>query len=459
MKKILLGGYSYYCLESDERLYPSIFDNNIAPILKFLYTNENYKFSLYITYNQILWLESKRPEIVKLIDILLKRKSLTLLFSSSFQALADIIQQKEILLQSEAMALKIRQVFKAKADGFFAFEGFWQSDFVPLFSKADISYSLVPINRIEKELKYPFIMSKNLQKMLIIPTSIYHNATLNRFLESKSSLDKFLTQYSKEIDSREYEIVFFNIDDFVKKGKDFSLFINSLFSVYKNCCFYTTDDISDIGKAYFLPSARYTADSFEIFDFLYSNQEQITKLARINYIEELLNLNKKKKKDFPALDTQFKKLTTSMQFIPGYYDLSTNEELYKSYLGILKELLVDIEKPPRFDMLTYSYETIKNKNNISFLDLGDATIKEIGDFRNLINLLHGGYLFKDMVAVPQGKTLKVFSKHNQFSFLDKSITQTKKKYTLIAESFCDLKLEIKKEYTFKNYKRGYQYYF
>lgn len=454
MSDLVLGGYSYKISQSG-KFYENFFDDNVVPLLKLLYENEQYKLTLSLTSAEIDWMVEKRSEAAKLLSILLKRGSVSLLSSTLYESFVPIATIKEVSDQLESMRVKIRQAFRYKASGFFVFNGVWQTELVKSLSKADITHVVVPCNINKNELSSSFLTCEHGNKMLILTSKCYNiNSIIDGYLESKydfSKLNVFLSKHIALQSREEKQVLFFNIDKFVEKQKSFFEFIKFMLDLYSKSGYkpITSEDVSCDNISY-LPSGCYYDEKF--LSRLYTDKKDFMKIARINYVENLISSKVFKKPELTNVANSISKLYSGVQFLPEYSSDETDKEIYKAYLDVVNDIADSQTQLLEFDMLTYTLNVIKDKNNLFLLDQKCASIREVGDFKTGVNLLSSARLLEDVISIKQKKDKKTYHSYNQFDVVDSKSARSSKMYHYFCSNFCDINVEIDKTITIKNSK-------
>ena len=398
MKSLVLGAYSSYPQGSDSKFFSQICDTQIAPLLKFLYQNAHYKFSLYLSAAQLEWVEKNRPEVNRLISRLVKRKTLSLLASSYYQSFLPLSNPAELVREVEYMRSEYRKLLRIKPRGFFNFSAIWSDDLISRLLKYDINYAVIPtLNHSSVLSSGPFMMPGYGRKFVVYPSCDFTEKIYDYAYE-KISYDRFQSDFEKYLSRPEAKNLcfFINIDKLLHTNSNISDIVSIIFSIMRSSGYDTiTTDDDYCFKKYYLPSSSYILDDTYIGSLLDDNIKYM-RVLRINFLRKILNERKiVKKQDKETLYQSFMKIKSSSLFFNEYSSVQSAEEIYKDFLDNLSGYTLK-----NFTCTLDDFDTVavKTKNYISFADTSDATVKEFGEFKNGVNFLEGGFLFRDLMT-------------------------------------------------------------
>ena len=110
------------------------------PLLTYLYTKQNVKFSLYFSGTIYEWIEDTYPEINMLISDLMKRGQLELLGGGYYAPAFPLIPVKDRGGQVELLNTFLRKRFGKKPRGAIMTDQHWQPNFITTLNSCDMSY-------------------------------------------------------------------------------------------------------------------------------------------------------------------------------------------------------------------------------------------------------------------------------------------------------------------------------
>ncbi len=399
MNSLILGGYSGISDANDARRLEVFADSCLAPLLQYLYKNAHFEFTLYVTSEEMLWIEANRSAIQKLIARLVKRKSLSLLISSKNHCFMPISSAQNVTDQIEQMRMQVRKHYRNRCKGYFAFGGFWSSELISKLAKADISYAVVPTfvkNRFDSG---PFFMSEHGKKFVIYPSDYAIADAVSRFAAGKIGSDDFrlaVEEYASGLDRDRCVSCFLNFDDLVDAGKDTLFCLDSIFGIFRNrgFRFFNTDDDIAFKRIGYLNSGSYYYGEDYISE-LFKGNDSFNRIAMINYISSLSVDKMIHKKDREALKSHAVLMSYGDQFVK-------NDDASGKYNEMLSELFVGINSgsiriPDMYRLESLELVVIRKKEYLAFLDTAQGCIRKIFSMRTANEICFGAPSFYDIV--------------------------------------------------------------
>lgn len=153
--------------EEFEKDYQSIYKY----LAKFLYTHQNFCFTFSFSGNQLLYLEKKRFECIKIFQQLTTRGQVEILGGGFYDPIFPLIYPIDRNGQIDKMSACLRQTIGKRPRGISIFEDCWDSSLIGNFTSCGIEYVLLEKSLIpENKLKFLPIVSSELGKSIdIIP--------------------------------------------------------------------------------------------------------------------------------------------------------------------------------------------------------------------------------------------------------------------------------------------------
>ncbi len=124
--KLIIGTYNSEPPESTADRLEKKYQNSYKPFLKVLYGFPKVRVSLHFSGLLLEWFEQKHPEIILVINEMIKRRQLELLGGGFYSPVLPLIPAKDRINQIELLTTYIRKKFGRRPRGFWLTEHIWE---------------------------------------------------------------------------------------------------------------------------------------------------------------------------------------------------------------------------------------------------------------------------------------------------------------------------------------------
>ncbi len=217
--KLSFGTYNSQPVGSTDKQLETVYKNSYRPFLKLLYAYPKIKAALHYSGILLEWFNEKHPEIISLINEMVKRRQIELIGGPFYNPILSIIPNKDRISQIEYLTTYIRKHFGKRPRGCWIPEKIWEPTLSSniknsgmeytfldeeLFRKAGIEKSKInrvyitedqgkhihvfPINReLSEDFNNPEILVESLLKKTFTEESIVYTMMING--DSSSVID------------------------------------------------------------------------------------------------------------------------------------------------------------------------------------------------------------------------------------------------------------------------------
>lgn len=168
-----------------------------APLIKFLFSHPNFKFSFSFYGSEISYFKKRRNELISICKSMLERNQIEILGGGFYNPILPLLFPVDRNGQIDMLSSEIRQSFQKRPRGASLFADSWDSSLVSSFATGGIEYVLLDSSLIpENKLKYlPLIMADFGKSIEIFPT--YSNFTPNKDTEIEDFVQNIVKNAEK----------------------------------------------------------------------------------------------------------------------------------------------------------------------------------------------------------------------------------------------------------------------
>lgn len=416
--------------------------NVLLPIIKTVYHgNGIQKVYLFITREEIKYLEEMHPEINMLIHSLVKKKALVLLTGTSHNINPIFFPQKTISSDIEIMTTELRRAFTRRPSIFFPYGSIWSPTMLVALENSGIrDVFFPPLKNINSFPKGVFRIS-NLQKSINVRHSDEKiDGYISEFLNDRVTSEKAIQNINSYLNANKSEEILIGIDiDSMDNPEKDVPFIEELLNLIKSNTqkfFENNEDIllsdeknmKEDKKDYplfFLPAGCYSDlyPNFNIHGEILSDDKNMN-VSRMLYVINILLNNDTKKiiSDRTYMNRMMCSLSSAALFFKKY----NTEEYSRKRLRDFYDILVGISTTQlmKYDFQTNEklYQIILSK--MFFILENNGTLEELGLLQTGVNLLEGGYAFKDTFIHENGQET-LYPKYQKQEFEKKTTNDIK----------------------------------
>lgn len=165
-----------------------------APLIKFLFSHPNFKFSLSFTGPEIEYFKKRHNELFTVCKTLIDRNQIEILGGGFYNPILPLLSSVDRNGQLDKLSLEIRQNFGKRPRGAVLFADIWDSSLVATLESCGFEYVLLDSNIVpeEKRKMLPLIMSDLGKKIDIYPEYS------NMIASSKVTVDDFVLNIIKD---------------------------------------------------------------------------------------------------------------------------------------------------------------------------------------------------------------------------------------------------------------------
>ncbi|HAL18486.1 MAG TPA: hypothetical protein DCO86_02530 [Spirochaetaceae bacterium] len=425
MRNLILGGYSCISDIKDASRLTAFADNCLAPLLQYLYKNAHFEFTLYISGEEMDWIDANRPAMQKLISRLIKRKSVSLLISSRNHSFMPISTSQDIADQVERMRVQTRKYYKSKCRGFFAFAGFWSPELIAKLIKSDVAYSVVPTFVKDGFPAGPFFMSEHGKRFVIYPSDFYLADKVREYCENLSDFDRLKSdteRFAARSDKDKNVSFFLDFDSIMSAGKSPFFIIDMIFNAFRDSGFRfsNTDDDISFKKMDYLCSGSYLFGN-DFLGRLFKTDDTFDKIAMISYASSLCADKMIAKKDRETLKSLSMPLSYGGQFVKGYDAPERYREVVLEFLSGLNSSNIRIPEILELDFM--GLMVIRKKGYLAFLDIDQGCVRRVLSAKNAHDICFAAPSFRDVVQDSRkGRSLAKYGSYRLSEVSDGRIT-------------------------------------
>ncbi len=147
---LLLGAYFHPPVAWSNEELENYYTGNLKPLVSQAYSTKDFCFSLYFSGPFIEWMKEYHPELIRVVDELVKAKRMEVLGGGYSAPLFPLIFHKDRLLQIEKLATLISKTFSRKPRGLWLTRGVWDESLPPVLQQSGIEYTFLPIEAFQR---------------------------------------------------------------------------------------------------------------------------------------------------------------------------------------------------------------------------------------------------------------------------------------------------------------------
>ena len=190
--------------ENFDRNYQSVY----KPLIKFLFSHPDFKFSFAFSGNQIQYFKKRKNEIISILKQLAERNQIEFLGGGYYSPILPLLYPVDRNGQIDLLSAEIRQTFGKRPRGISLFADCWDSSLVNNVHTCGLDYVVLDSTLISKDKqKYlPIIMTDLNKSVDIFP---YYD----EFIPSKEiSVQEYVSNIIKNVEKIERKDVHFQLD-------------------------------------------------------------------------------------------------------------------------------------------------------------------------------------------------------------------------------------------------------
>lgn len=162
---------SFYGQIDDLEIFEKDFQSVYKPLIKFLYNNPNFHFSLLLNGPQIAFLKKRRNEFITLLKEMVERKQIEIIGGGYYNPILPLLLPIDRNSQIDMLSTEIRQITGQRPRGISLFNDCWDSSLVTNLQNCGIEYTLLNSTCIpqEKQKYLPLVMNYLGKSVEILP--------------------------------------------------------------------------------------------------------------------------------------------------------------------------------------------------------------------------------------------------------------------------------------------------
>ncbi|MDA3939855.1 MAG: DUF1926 domain-containing protein, partial [Spirochaetia bacterium] len=148
--KLLFGTYNNEPIGSTNEQLETAYKNSYRPFLKILYTYPKIKAALHYSGILLEWFSEKHPEILTLINEMVKRRQIELIGGPYYNPILSIIPNKDRISQIEYLTTYIRKHFGKRPRGCWIPEKIWEPTLSSNIKNSGLEYTFLDEDLFKK---------------------------------------------------------------------------------------------------------------------------------------------------------------------------------------------------------------------------------------------------------------------------------------------------------------------
>jgi len=141
--KLLFGTYNSQPVGSTDDQLETVYNNSYRPFLKLLYAYPKIKAALFYSGIIFEWFNEKHPEIISLINEMVKRRQIELIGGPFYNPILSIIPNKDRISQIEYLTTYIRKHFGKRPRGCWIPEKIWEPTLSSNINNSGMEYTFL----------------------------------------------------------------------------------------------------------------------------------------------------------------------------------------------------------------------------------------------------------------------------------------------------------------------------
>lgn len=389
----------------------------LLPLTKYIYQNKTEdNILLFLTAEEVRYLEENHPEQNMFITSLVKRNAITMLTGTYHNINPIIFSAKTISDDIEQMTTFLRRQYTRRPTAFFPYASLWTPSIPAALENAGIEEVFLP--SIRNMTNYPEgtfeinTLSKGIR--------VYHaNDTIDSYIsdfisgrEKADAVSDHICEYIKK--TNDDIVIGLNLDALstTPEGANFAIDVLSCVRNYN-----ATNNNCSNNKLYplfFLPSGCYSSlyNGNNMLGDILQNDE-LFYLSRVMFVKKFLQYsgNKKLIGDKKYLDALLCSIASSALSFDEYSDEKYSTKLTRDFYTIVSSLSAQPFFDYTFRAGNTEYSVLLSKGFFVLVSpLG--YIKEFGMITSGIDFVKGGYAFKDVIREENGDAINTLDYSN-----------------------------------------------
>ncbi len=148
--KLIFGTYNSQPVGSTQDQLETVYKNSYRPYLKLLYAYPKVKAVIHYSGNLLEWFTDKHPEIVLLMNEMIKRRQIELLGGPYYNPILSIIPNKDRISQIELQTTYIRKHFRKRPRGCWIPEKIWEPTLSSNLKNSGMEYTFLDSDLFKK---------------------------------------------------------------------------------------------------------------------------------------------------------------------------------------------------------------------------------------------------------------------------------------------------------------------
>ncbi|MCK5674456.1 MAG: 4-alpha-glucanotransferase, partial [Spirochaetales bacterium] len=141
--KLSFGTYNSQPVGSTDKQLETVYKNSYRPFLKLLYAYPKIKAALHYSGILLEWFNEKHPEIISLINEMVKRRQIELIGGPFYNPILSIIPNKDRISQIEYLTTYIRKHFGKRPRGCWIPEKIWEPTLSSNIKNSGMEYTFL----------------------------------------------------------------------------------------------------------------------------------------------------------------------------------------------------------------------------------------------------------------------------------------------------------------------------
>ena len=383
----------------------------LLPLTKYIYQNKTEdNILLFLTAEEVRYLEENHPEQNMFITSLVKRNAITMLTGTYHNINPIIFTSKTISDDIEQMTTFLRRQYTRRPVAFFPYASLWTPTIAAALENVGIEEVFFPSLRNITNYPEGSFEITTLNKSI----KVHHaNDTIDLYISSFISGEKKINEVSERIceyinTTKEDIVIGLNLDALstVDQGAEFAIEILSCVRNY-NVQNKTSRSVNKLYPQFFLPSGCYSSlykESNLLGDILQKDEHFY--LSKVMFIKRFLQFsgNKKLIGDKKYLDALLCSIASVALFLVEYSDVKYQTKLNRDFYTILSSLSAQPFFDPTFRSCNLEHTILLSKG-IFVLVSPDAVVEEFGMLNSGIDFVKDGWAFKDVIREENGDSI------------------------------------------------------
>ncbi len=158
--KLTFGTYNSQPVGSTQDQLETVYKSSYRPYLKLLYAYPKVKAAIHYSGNLLEWFSDKHPEIVLLINEMIKRRQIELLGGPFYNPILSILPNKDRISQIELQTTYIRKHFRKRPRGCWIPEKIWEPTLSSNIKNSGMEYTFLDSELFKKSGIYGHDLNK-----------------------------------------------------------------------------------------------------------------------------------------------------------------------------------------------------------------------------------------------------------------------------------------------------------